>query len=120
VQYFSLVNGNWTAAGNVVDKLQKITNGWIYTTADSDFTEIYDVNGKLTSIQNRAGLVQTLTYDAQGLLLQVTDPDGRALIFAYDTSRRIQQLSGPDNFQITYHYDANNKAMSHSMLNGVG
>jgi RHS repeat-associated protein len=88
--------------------------GWRITTS-SDQTEIYDAEGKLTSIANRAGLTQSFTYsDAgtppsiaprPGLLIRVADAFGRELHFVYDASARISTMTAPGGGVYTYRYD---------------
>ncbi len=66
-----------TQAGN--------TTGWEYTDT-ADMRELYDANGRLLSISNRAGLAHTLTYDPQFRPTRVTDSFGRTLKFTYDAA----------------------------------
>lgn len=109
--------------GSERDKLAKITDGsgtltgYRYTTASGDQVEMYDATGNLLSIQNRAGLTQTLTYsDAStpatvaarpGLLIKITDPFGRALNLHHDTEGRIAQMIDPAGGLTDYEYDIN-------------
>jgi YD repeat-containing protein len=68
----------------VTEHLERLTEagvftGWRYTTAE-DEVEVYDAQGRLVSIADRAGLSQTLAYDGQGRLSTVTHtPSGRTL-----------------------------------------
>ena len=113
---FFLVNGAYASATDVVAKLTPVqaggqSAGWIYTTTVHT-VETYDVNGRLKSIANRNGLIQTLTYNGNGSLSSVTDPFGRMLQFAYDASNRLVTITGPDLATIRYAYDANNNLTS--------
>lgn len=116
-QPYALNNGVWK--GEVDDKAKLVqtvdttgvVTGWIYTTAD-DTVETYDVNGQLTSVRSRNGVVQTLTYDAQNLLQTVVDTFGRKLQFAYDAQSRLQQLTAPDGGKYVYAYDAKGNLVS--------
>ncbi len=117
VTYFTLVNGNWTAAdADETDILTQTANGWTYTQRDGT-VETYDnatddtgnLTGKLLSITNPAGLTQTLTYDpTTGNLSSASDPFGHVLKFAYDTSGHLSTLTDPNGYVTTYGYDANN------------
>ncbi|HTO47861.1 MAG TPA: RHS repeat-associated core domain-containing protein [Burkholderiales bacterium] len=126
--FFVLSGGAWLHDDDVSDKLERLTDtggnptGWRYTTADGDLVETYNAAGKLLSIANRAGLVQTLTYStastpsaiapAPDMLISVADPFGRTLSIAYDDSRRIKLVTDPAGGQYVYTYDdvANNLA----------
>lgn len=85
-----------------------VLTGWKYTVASSGVVENYDATGKLKSLTNRNGAVQTLTYTATGLLNKVTDPSGRTLTFAYNSANRISQMTTPDGLKYLYTYDTNN------------
>lgn len=104
--YLNPDTGEWIATGDEIDKLVKLPNGWRYHVGAGDGVETYDSAGRLISIQNRAGAVQTLTYSAQGQLAQITDTFGRALKLTYDSSARVQQLTDPAGSAIVYTYDA--------------
>jgi YD repeat-containing protein len=72
-----LVSGVLQRDPDVVESLvQLFSGGWRFTDA-ADNVELYDVNGKLTSITTRSGLVQTLGSDGNGRLATVTDSHGR-------------------------------------------
>ena len=58
---YQLSGSVWVGDADGEDRLQQVTGGWTYTTAD-DAVETYDSTGKLLSMANRAGLKQTLTY----------------------------------------------------------
>lgn len=105
---FKLSRKKWVGDPDVADRLEQTANGWRYTTSE-DFVEIYDANGRLASISNRAGLLQTLSYDDSGRLVSVTDPFGRNLVFAWSADGRIQTMRDPAGGLYTYAYDANNR-----------
>ncbi|MDP2324923.1 MAG: hypothetical protein Q8N51_12970, partial [Gammaproteobacteria bacterium] len=81
---YTLINGQWTSDSDITDTLIKLPNavGWKYTTSDGT-VETYNIDGKLQTITNRAGLTQTLAYDVNNRLWKVTDPSGRQLTFVY-------------------------------------
>ncbi len=107
---------------DVADRLERLVNGsgnttgWKYVVAANDSTELYDANGKLLSISDRAGLTLTLTYsDAStppniapvpGLLITVSDPWGRAIAYTYDAQQRITHMTEPGGGSYTYSYDS--------------
>lgn len=88
--------------------------GWVYTPTN-DIVETYNQTGQLISLQNRAGLTQTLSYDlsvAEGgdgnnnTLDQVSDSFGHRLLFSYDANQRINRMTDPDGQLYQYSYDA--------------
>lgn len=127
--YAFTVNGNLYTAqdADITDKLIGLTDGsgtpigYQYTVAADNTVEIYNVAGKLTSIQDRNGLMQTLTYSdattpvsvapTSGLLIRIADIFGRKINFTYDGSSRINKMTDPAAKQYLYNYDeANNLA----------
>ena len=121
---FMLVNGVWQAEADVNSKLVPLLDsaghaaGWRYTTVLEN-QESYDVQGRLISVTNRAGLKQTFRYDAAGRLITVIDPFGRQLAFAYDAQNRISTATDPLGNQYGYHYDANNNLDSVTYPDGA-
>jgi YD repeat-containing protein len=119
---FSYFNGAWATDKDTNDQLVKLLDGggahigWQFYSGATEDIEVYDVQGKLSSITARSGLTTTLTYsDATtpaaiapraGLLIQVTDPFGRSLGFTYNLEERIATLTDPDGQVYLYTYDA--------------
>ena len=135
---FALQGSSWVADADVADTLVELTNaqgvrtGWRYRVASSEDTEHYDASGKLTAIERRSGLTQTLTYTdgtdgassgnggfvldgagnptsvilTEGLLLRVRDHFGRALTFGYDSHWRIVKVTDPAGGIYLYAYAA--------------
>jgi YD repeat-containing protein len=126
-QYYRL-NGSWVGDADVVGNLVgSAGTGWTYTN-ENDEVETYDANGKLISLTNRAGQVQTLTYsdgtasspnggyvlDASGnptatilpagKLIRVTDPSGRTLHYGYDAAGRVVKMTDPAGGAYIYTY----------------
>ncbi len=105
---FNLVGSIYSADGDEVERLEKLsTGGWKLTNRE-DEVELYDDGGRLLSITNRNGLSKTLSYfgpigPAANLLQSVTDPFGRALTFEY-TSGRISAVVNPGGGRYTYSY----------------
>lgn len=89
---FNLSAGVWVADQDVPERLELLSTGWRYTTRD-DEVELYDLQGRLQSIMNRAGLTQTVSYFVSGpfagLMEKVTDPFGRTLTFEYGTTKNV-------------------------------
>ena len=118
--YFTLNNGVWSPDADVTLTLTELkdTNGvrtgWELND-NNDNVEVYDAEGKLLSITNRAGLTQTLDYalttaeggdDDPATLDKVTGPFGRTLQFTY-TNGRLDSFSDPAGEVYTYAYNAN-------------
>ena len=138
--YFNLSGTSFVGDADVVGKLVRLgvdasgnATGWTYTN-ERDEVERYVASGKLVSITNRAGHVQTLTYsdgttganggyvlDATGAatvtvlpagrLIRVTDPASRSLQYGYDVAGRVVKATDPAGGVYTYAYsDATNTA----------
>jgi YD repeat-containing protein len=98
-------------------------SGWRYT-SDSDHEEIFDRQGRLTSIRQRGGFTQTLSYSPQGNLHKVTDdtdPDPepanwrRSLTFEYDaTTGLLDKVIDSAGAEYRYHYEAS--AADHHLI----
>lgn len=121
----------YVAESNIPGRLERLvagglTTGWKYTNTD-DEVELFDAQGRLLSIIDRAGLTHTLEYDALQRPIRVTDAYGRQLQFAYDpdsgylasvTDPRLRVISFehaeegqlirvryPDSTSREYHYE---------------
>jgi len=133
---FTLQGSSWITDADVSDALTELKDaqgqrtGWTVRVADTDDTEHYDASGKLTAIERRSGLSETLTYadgtngstsgnggfvlDAagdptaellpKGLLLRVKDHFGRSLTFGYDSLWRIVKITDPAGGAYLYTY----------------
>ena len=142
-QYFSqsigtgtppLTTTTWTSDADVVGILIETgvdtsgnPTGWTYAN-ENDEVERYDALGKLITLTNRAGLVQTLSYsdgtavapnggvvlDATGTattatlpagkLIRVSDIAGHPLNFGYDTTGRVVKMTDPAGGTYLYTY----------------
>ena len=117
----SSVPDNYISPLNIKDRLLGLTDtggnrtGWRYDVAADDSTETYSATGKLLSIADRTGRIQTLSYtvplasggdDDPETLDTVTDDVGRSLRFTYDTNKRIATVTDPAGGVITYGYDS--------------
>ena len=129
IQRFNLVGSAWVSDADVSERLSVMLSGTgdyvraTYTTND-DEVEAYDQQGRLASITNRGGFVQTLSYTtgpagststiSHNALQKVTDPEGRSLTFAYSaTTGLLTSLTENGGQVISYVYDANNNDRDH-------
>ena len=125
--YFRDDSGNWIPTSDVNDRIvelkdaNRIRIGWRYTLASDDSVETYSATGKLLSIADRTGRIQTPTYDLPATsggdgdpetLDAVTDDTGRQLRFSYDTNKRIATVTESAGGVIAYGYDAQNNLIS--------
>jgi len=122
--YFEWNGSAYVSDADISHRLQRLTDagglttGWKLTTPDVEDVETYDANGRLLSIQNRAGMTQTLTYSdastpvaiapAPGLVIGVTDHFGRQLQLRYDANRRIVKMIDFAGGEYVYTYDTSN------------
>jgi YD repeat-containing protein len=56
-------------------------------------SEVYDVQGRLTSVADPAGNTITLSRDGAGKLVSIADPGGRSLTLAYDSNGKLASAS---------------------------
>lgn len=102
---FNLNSNVFAAEPNV--KLRLISaNGGYQLTDSEDRVERYDSAGKLMSITDRDGVVQTLTYDSGGLIASVVDSFARTLSFGHDAQGRVLTIEDPAGGEHRYTYDA--------------
>jgi YD repeat-containing protein len=105
---FKKTGSVFVADPDVVGRLEQIPGGWKLTN-EGDEVEIYDSNGKLLSISNRAGLSHTLTYftsgSKTGQIDRITDSFGRTLAFEYDSRLRISAMVDPSGGRYSYGYN---------------
>jgi YD repeat-containing protein len=101
----------WVLSGGIYSsqtmartKLDRGVEGWQLTT-NNGFIETYDSEGRLVSIKNAQGLVQTLLYNQDGSLQSVTDPDGRGVEFGYAEDGRLIEIVDPEGKVYAYTYD---------------
>jgi RHS repeat-associated protein len=105
IDTFSVSGGTYTAEAGVASTLIAVAGGYQLTDA-SDTVETYDSSGKLLTIKDRAGTVQTLTYAGPGgRLSAVADAVGHTLSLGYDASNRLHTVTGPEGV-VQYDYDS--------------
>lgn len=96
---------------SVIRDASKTITGWKLKT-ESDGIEEYDAVGHLISLQDRAGLKQTLSYESIGgrqILKSVNDAFGRKLVFMNDSTGRLKTLIDPVSNVTEYGYDTNGR-----------
>jgi len=114
VLHFNLSGGEIQNSDGAANRLQKLVDaggaltGWRLTTPESD-VELYDAQGRLTSVTTRAGFVTTLAYNAQGRLTTVTDAYARSLTLSYDASGQLVSMTDPASRVYQYGYDASGR-----------
>ncbi|WP_161966157.1 RHS repeat-associated core domain-containing protein [Steroidobacter cummioxidans] len=108
VRYKS-VGGVWHGDASANDRLIQhvdsngATTGWtLITTLDE--RESYDANGRLLSIQSRAGITHLMEYDVRGRLTAVRHDFGHLLRFTYDTYDRLATMIDPGGGVYVYQY----------------
>jgi len=87
------------------------TTGWRLVTDASD-VELYDAQGRLSSITKRNGHVHTVAYDANGRVASVADTFGRTLALAYDVNGRLGTLTDPAGRAYSYGYDGTGRLVT--------
>jgi len=121
---FTQVGADYLPDSDIDDRLTRLTDpggaltGWQYDDAATDNTELYDAEGKLLSITNRAGLSHTLEYNTgttppgiapgSGYLIKVTDAFGRQLSFTYDPNGRMASMQDPAGQNYVFESSAQN------------
>lgn len=114
IQKFTRSGSNWAAAPDISERLTVTLDGnnvlgATYTTND-DIVESYDAQGRIISLTNRDGFVQSLSYTTtsgggtigHNEVQRISNPNGRALGFAYDTSGALTSITDENGKTITY------------------
>ncbi len=108
---FVLSGAEWKPDGDIIVRLGQNLGGngtllgWRLTLED-DSTELYDRNGRLTSIVSRSGWAHDLAYDSAGRITAVIDRvSGRRLTLTYQGDGRLSALIDPAGNSIRYAYD---------------
>ncbi|MGH8702160.1 MAG: DUF6531 domain-containing protein [Burkholderiales bacterium] len=117
VYAFARSGAQWMPDADISDRLERVLDasnqpaGWRYRPAGADDrVEVYDRDGRLTAIEDKAGRPLSLQYafdvTAGVRLTAVVDSYGRTLAFGYDAAGRINQATGPAGDVHRYEYDA--------------
>lgn len=86
--------------------------GWRYVAANDD-EELYDTNGRLLTVQSRAGVTHVLTYGSNSRVESVADDFGNELTFQWDSESppRVASITlpgtGSELVSFTYGQDNN-------------
>ncbi len=115
---FNLAGGVWAPDNDIALRLSVAFDAdgvpsATLTTAD-DAVEQYDIQGRLVSITNRDGFVQTLNYTTSpgGVTTShndvqlVSDPQGHTLTFGYNPSGQLTSLTDGNGATVQFTYDA--------------
>lgn len=122
VLYFAPpVSGNtYVSETDTPDTLEKLVSGatitgWKYYVAKDNSVENYDANGRLTSVVERTGRIQSFTYSTTltptavasqpDLLIQVDDHFGRSLNLFYNFEGRVIKVTDPTGNEYKFAYD---------------
>ena len=110
--------GEWQSGDDINDTLTELTDengqriGWIYVDKFADRVEHYNATGKLVSIEDRSGLVHTLSYDTNGNLINVTDTFGKQLRFTHDSQGNFASMIDPSGNLYGFNYAPNGNLIS--------
>lgn len=92
---------------------------WVWTDGNSRAADRYDSNGRLVSLTDASGNVQSFAYDGSGRLASVTDVDSdQQIVFVYDGSGRLERLDtrtssgGSLTQRVYYSYDGSGRLSS--------
>ncbi len=121
--YFQDLEGDdvYDAAVPATERTQIILDGGEYRRVfPGGAYEVYDTQGRLTSIVDVAGNALTLGYDSSGRLMQVTDPGGRFLRLSYGTLGRLVTLSVGADVVASYGYDTSGLLQTVGYSDGSG
>ena len=96
--------GGWLSDPDITGVLESIDDagvqtGWRYTTLDQH-VEIFDINGDLLSVTNRAGLTHTYVHAAADIT--ITHSNGDVLVYQILGGPGIIGFTTPDNEQYNY------------------
>ncbi len=131
IYFFNRVGSAWLPDPDVIDRLTVVVDGagvqtgWKYVSGRDEEVETYDVNGRLTSLSNRAGYRLDLHYVAErlssvtdvfghaidvtfgtnGLVASMTDASGNVFGYVYDDQNNLTEVNGPGPTTRRYHYE---------------
>ncbi len=109
-------DGIFTGAFSENSKITKdVDDNYIWTGDDGTVYKFEQTTGKLLSITDKNGNIQSFTYNANNLLETITDQaSDQILTIYYTASNKIDYITGPitpavpDGIWVSYSYDANN------------
>jgi RHS repeat-associated protein len=107
VVYFEDADGNqlFEALVPATEESSLLKSGGSYTRSfRRGGSEVYDLQGRLTSVVDPAGNTITLLRDGAGRLTGIADPGSRSLTLSYDSDGKLASLSGPQGGIASYSY----------------
>jgi RHS repeat-associated protein len=110
VVYFEDEDGNqlFEALVPATEESSLLKSGGSYTRSfRKGGSEVYDLQGRLTSVVDPAGNITTLSRDGAGRLTGIADPGSRSLTLSYDSDGKLASLSGPQGGIASYGYAPN-------------
>jgi YD repeat-containing protein len=111
---WNVTTSSWDA-GNSADSLTANATGLLYKRLDDDSLWQFDTAGKLLTVTQRNGWINSYTYSTTstpasiapvpGLLLTVSNQFGRTLSFVYNASSQLASVTASDGQVTRYTYD---------------
>ena len=102
---FENTTSGYEAPPGLHEDLTKLLDGSYIKTLKDGTKQYFDVNGKLTKIEDRNGNALDFTYNS-GKLVKIEDNSGHTVTLTYENNR-IKKISAPENRVIEYTYSAN-------------
>lgn len=99
--------GTCQTCGGGSDKLSSVTD-----TKNQTIQYGYDLAGRLTTMMDQLGHMETYTYYPNGNLHTLTDRKGQTTPYAYDGANRMTRADYADGSYTIYDYDATGKLES--------
>ena len=91
---------------NSADTLTQGGGGLLYKRLDDDSALQFDAAGRLITLTQRNGWLNTYTYSSTGQLTAVSNQFGRSISFAYNAQSQLTSASTPDGQTLGYQYDS--------------
>ena len=122
--YFPFGASTWRATGTEITGELKsffdsmgVRTGWRYTTLD-DQVEVYDAQGRITSVTQRSGIGHSYTYTPENIT--VTHSFGGSVTYSLGANGTITGFTDPAGNSYIYGYNAINLVTSVRYPNGGG
>ena len=122
--YFQFGTTAWRATGTeITGELESLVDvlgvrmGWRYTTLD-DQVEVYDEQGRITSVTQRSGIAHSYNYTPDDIT--VTHSFGGSLTYSLNANGTISGFTDPAGNSYGYGYNAINLVSRVSYPNGGG
>ena len=106
--------GGLSGSADIVDKLIRVADGYIFFDFGNNSEEVYDVNGELSSIHWAAGEIITFnstattvgTLAGPNTLNSIQNENGRSVAFGYDGVGRLSTITDAASQQVVLGYNA--------------